>query len=138
MFLTTHYMDEAERCDRIAIIDAGRIVAIDTPNALKASVGADTVTLATADDDAAPPRRSRERLARRGRARRRSARRPRSPTARRSCRRSSRRSTSPVRSVNVRRPSLDDVFIKYTGHEIRDAERREQPQNAMARAHQSR
>ncbi len=52
MFLTTHYMDEAERCDRIAIIDQGRIVAIDTPNALKASVGADTVTLATADDDA--------------------------------------------------------------------------------------
>src|ERR687892_713309 len=50
MFLTTHYMDEAERCDRIAIIDQGRIVAIDSPSALKASVGADTVTLATADD----------------------------------------------------------------------------------------
>ena len=31
MFLTTHYMDEAERCDRIAIIDQGHIVAIDTP-----------------------------------------------------------------------------------------------------------
>ena len=45
MFLTTHYMDEAERCDRIAIIDQGRIVAIDSPSALKASVGADTVTL---------------------------------------------------------------------------------------------
>ena len=38
MFLTTHYMDEAERCDRIAIIDQGQIVAIDTPTALKASV----------------------------------------------------------------------------------------------------
>ncbi len=45
MFLTTHYMDEAERCDRIAIIDGGKIVAIDTPNRLKAYVGADTVTL---------------------------------------------------------------------------------------------
>jgi ABC-2 type transport system ATP-binding protein len=39
MFLTTHYMDEAERCDRIAIIDRGRIVAIDSPDALKASGG---------------------------------------------------------------------------------------------------
>src|SRR5204862_6765375 len=43
MFLTTHYMDEAERCDRIAIIDRGRIVAIDSPGALKASVGVDTI-----------------------------------------------------------------------------------------------
>ncbi|MFM9009806.1 MAG: hypothetical protein ACKON8_02725, partial [Planctomycetota bacterium] len=42
--------DEAERCDRIAIIDQGRIVAIDTPTRLKASVGADTITLATHDD----------------------------------------------------------------------------------------
>jgi ABC-type multidrug transport system, ATPase component len=39
IFLTTHYMDEAENCDRIAIIDHGVIVAIDTPEALKASVG---------------------------------------------------------------------------------------------------
>ena len=36
IFLTTHYMDEAEHCDRIAIIDHGQIVAIDTPEALKA------------------------------------------------------------------------------------------------------
>ena len=36
IFLTTHYMDEAEHCDRIAIIDDGKIVALDTPEALKA------------------------------------------------------------------------------------------------------
>src|SRR5664280_1668878 len=42
--LTTHYMDEAEYADRIAIIDHGAIVALDTPDALKALVGADTVT----------------------------------------------------------------------------------------------
>ncbi|HZM56785.1 MAG TPA: ATP-binding cassette domain-containing protein, partial [Acidimicrobiales bacterium] len=53
IFLTTHYMDEAEYADRIAIIDHGAIVALDTPDALKALVGADTVTLETADDDAA-------------------------------------------------------------------------------------
>ena len=38
IFLTTHYMDEAENCDRIAIIDHGQIVAIDTPENLKASI----------------------------------------------------------------------------------------------------
>ncbi len=41
IFMTTHYMDEAEVCDRIAIMDRGQIVVLDTPAALKASVGAD-------------------------------------------------------------------------------------------------
>ena len=53
IFLTTHYMDEAEHCDRIAIIDHGKIVAIDTPENLKASVGKDRVQISTADDAAA-------------------------------------------------------------------------------------
>src|SRR5690606_27901190 len=53
IFLTTHYMDEAEHCDRIAIMDAGKIVALDTPEALKAGVGADTVRIQTADDEGA-------------------------------------------------------------------------------------
>src|SRR3954467_7583527 len=53
IFMTTHYMDEAEYCDRIAIMDRGQIVVLDTPEALKASVGADRVTLGTADDEAA-------------------------------------------------------------------------------------
>jgi len=53
IFLTTHYMDEAEHCDRIAIIDNGRIVALDTPEALKASIGKDRVQIQTADDAAA-------------------------------------------------------------------------------------
>ena len=46
-------MDEAEHCDRIAIIDHGKIVAIDTPEALKASIGKDRVQIQTADDPAA-------------------------------------------------------------------------------------
>ena len=53
IFLTTHYMDEAEYCDRIAIMDQGRIVALDTPEALKASVGKDRVQIQTDDDEAA-------------------------------------------------------------------------------------
>lgn len=47
IFMTTHYMEEAEYCDRIAIIDHGRIVAINTPAALKRMVGQDRVSLAT-------------------------------------------------------------------------------------------
>src|SRR5919204_2230711 len=62
IFLTTHYMDEAENCDRIAIIDEGRLVAIDSPAALKAGVGTDRVRLATDDDDRAA-RRVREHFA---------------------------------------------------------------------------
>src|SRR3954453_20747981 len=53
IFMTTHYMDEAEMCDRIAIMDSGRIVALDTPEALKAEVGADRVRIETDDNDAA-------------------------------------------------------------------------------------
>ena len=45
IFLTTHYMDEAEHCDRIAVIDDGNIVAIDTPDKLKDGVGGDLVMI---------------------------------------------------------------------------------------------
>ena len=53
IFMTTHYMDEAEWCDRIAIMDHGEIVALDTPEALKAQVGTDRVMIHTDDDEAA-------------------------------------------------------------------------------------
>src|SRR5579872_192979 len=52
IFMTTHYMDEAEWCDRIAIMDHGKIVALDAPETLKAGVGTDRVTIQTDDDDA--------------------------------------------------------------------------------------
>jgi ABC-2 type transport system ATP-binding protein len=120
IFLTTHYMDEAENCDRIAIIDHGKIVAIDTPQALKASVGKDRVQIQTADDDAAIAAlraqfgieasiaegavtfavESGEQFVPRLFAELGVA----------------------IRSVSVSRPSLDDVFMNYTGKTIRDAE----------------
>ena len=53
IFLTTHYMDEAEYCDRIAIMDQGKIIVLDTPQALKASVGKDRVQIETDDDERA-------------------------------------------------------------------------------------
>jgi ABC-2 type transport system ATP-binding protein len=122
MFLTTHYMDEAERCDRIAIVDRGRIVAIDSPDALKASVGVDTVTIETADDVGA-----RDEIARGldvdgevlpdG-----AGLRMRVADGEAFVPRVFEHLTVGVRNVNVRRPSLDDVFIQYTGRDMRDAE----------------
>jgi ABC-2 type transport system ATP-binding protein len=53
VFVTTHYMDEAEHCDRIAIMNEGRIVALDTPDKLKAAVAKDRVQISTEDDSAA-------------------------------------------------------------------------------------
>jgi ABC-type multidrug transport system ATPase subunit len=62
MFMTTHYLDEAEYCDRIAIMDNGQIIALDTPEALKASVGKDRIRITT-DDDAEAIRCLKERFA---------------------------------------------------------------------------
>jgi ABC-2 type transport system ATP-binding protein len=120
MFLTTHYMDEAERCDRIAIIDDGRIVAIDTSDALKASVGADTVTIGTADDAVA----ARELEAQFGveATVRDDALEIHVPDGETFIPKLFDALSVPIRHVSVRRPSLDDVFIKYTGRAIRDAE----------------
>jgi ABC-2 type transport system ATP-binding protein len=54
ILLTTHYMEEADRlCDRVAIMDHGKILALDTPAALKQSIGADTVVTVKAAGDAA-------------------------------------------------------------------------------------
>ncbi len=47
--ITTHLMDEADRCDRIGILDLGGLVALDTPAALKSAIGGDVLTVHTAD-----------------------------------------------------------------------------------------
>ena len=52
VFLTTHYLEEADNlCDRIAIIDQGKIVKLDTPEALKESIGGDILNVTTKADD---------------------------------------------------------------------------------------
>jgi ABC-2 type transport system ATP-binding protein len=52
IMLTTHYMEEADKlCDRVAIMDHGKILALDTPTALKRSVGADTIVTVKAAGD---------------------------------------------------------------------------------------
>jgi ABC-2 type transport system ATP-binding protein len=122
IFLTTHYMDEAERCDRIAIIDAGRIGAMDTPAALKGSVGHDRVRLQTSDDDTA------ERLLRKHlnveTTREDGALVALTPAGEQFVPRlfalDLASSGLTVRSVSVSRPSLDDVFLAYTGSRLHE------------------
>jgi ABC-2 type transport system ATP-binding protein len=120
IFMTTHYMDEAEFCDRIAIMDQGEIVVLDTPEALKASVGADRVVLGTADDDATITA-LRERFG------------IEATVAEGAVTfhvdsgeafvpRLFAELGVPITSVSVSRPTLDDVFMRYTGNTIRDAE----------------
>ncbi|QQK74925.1 ATP-binding cassette domain-containing protein [Salicibibacter cibarius] len=53
MFLTTHYLDEAEISDRIAIMDHGDIIAIDTPKSLKQQLGGDIIEITTTDNETA-------------------------------------------------------------------------------------
>lgn len=49
--MTTHLMDEAERCDRVAILHHGKLIACDTPDALRATVGTDVLKLAARDPE---------------------------------------------------------------------------------------
>jgi ABC-2 type transport system ATP-binding protein len=120
IFLTTHYMDEAEHCDRIAIIDHGRIQAIDTPEALKASVGKDRVQIHTADDRAAIAELAAifgiDAAVHEGAVTFAVA------SGEQFVPRLFAEMNIPIRSVSVSRPSLDDVFMSYTGTTIRDAE----------------
>jgi ABC-2 type transport system ATP-binding protein len=120
IFLTTHYMDEAENCDRIAIIDHGKIVAIDTPEALKASIGKDRVQIQTPDDEAAI-RELKETFGLEAAVHEGSV--TFSVAAgEQFVPRLFAEFSLPIRSVSVSRPSLDDVFMSYTGSTIRDAE----------------
>jgi ABC-2 type transport system ATP-binding protein len=120
IFLTTHYMDEAEHCDRIAIIDHGKIVAIDTPEALKASIGKDRVQIHTADDQGAIAELRKafglDAAIHEGAVTFSVA------AGEQFVPRLFSEFGIPIRSVNVSRPSLDDVFMSYTGTTIRDAE----------------
>jgi ABC-2 type transport system ATP-binding protein len=113
-------MDEAENCDRIAIMDEGKVVVLDSPDRLKASVGTDRVQITTDDDEAAIAA-LRERMGITaqvhdgmvtfG-----------VPDGQKFVPRLFAELGLPIQSVQVARPSLDDVFMSYTGHTIRDAE----------------
>ncbi|MFD7085180.1 ATP-binding cassette domain-containing protein [Streptomyces sp. NPDC059918] len=115
VFMTTHYLDEAEVCDRIAIMDRGVVVALGTPADLKARTAADVVRFTTADPGAAVTA-LRTRFGLAGRAgdgdgsvvvR--------VPDGAAFLPRLACGLGLPVRSMEVSRPTLDDVFLSWTG-----------------------
>lgn len=121
IFMTTHYMEEAEYCDRIAIIDHGQIVALDTPVALKRMVGQDQVSLTTPLPELAAKilseklgysvRREEDTLHVEG---------DNGDTLAASIIRQLTLSDIDVLKVNVTAPTLEDVFVHLTGRAIRD------------------
>jgi ABC-2 type transport system ATP-binding protein len=120
IFMTTHYMDEAEFCDRIAIMDSGTIVALDTPESLKAGIGEDRIRIQTSDDEAAiaalEKRFGLPAVVSEGAVTFSVA------AGEEFVPRLFAELGVPIRSVHVSRPSLDDVFMSFTGTTIRDAE----------------
>lgn len=126
IFLTTHYMDEAENCDRISVIDNGQVIALDTPDKLKDSLGGDVVTL-TAEDNYSAANELKEKFSV-------------SPEIQNShitfsvphgemfLPKLMQNFKSPLISIGVHRPTLDDVFLKLTGRAIRESELSEKDQ----------
>jgi len=124
IILTTHYMDEADRlCNRIAIIDHGKIIALDTPDRLKDSLGGDLVTIRSSEAARIAPALS-------------------APWINRVENRGGEVTISlhhaeqhlsgivtrlneekiPIEAISVRKPTLEDVFLSYTGKSFRDEE----------------
>lgn len=120
MFMTTHYMDEAEHCDRIAVMDKGKIIALDTPDNLKNMIGGDVIIIKTDNNDQAV-KEIKEKfglktetkdgdlmITKEG--------------GEEFIPQLFNKLTVKVLSVSIRRPTLNDVFLKLTGREIRDEE----------------
>jgi ABC-2 type transport system ATP-binding protein len=127
MVLTTHYMEEADRlCNRIAIIDHGNIVTMGTPQELKSSLGGDMITLGLSTEDDAQKlkakyieKESEDSItvsenkvlitASSG------------ERAIPEILKISSQMQLEILSVNLHKPTLDDVFLHHTGKDIRDS-----------------
>jgi ABC-2 type transport system ATP-binding protein len=129
IFLTTHYMDEAELlCDRIGIIVKGNILVMDTVDTLKKSVGHDVVTLSCSDRQRLQKRLEQEPWATNVKLY--------ASSLTLSVERGeekipiifdiARNENITISSVDVRRPTLDDVFLYYTGGSMREQDQKAQ------------
>jgi len=117
---TTHLMDEGDRCDRVAILDQGRIVAMGTPAALKAEIGGDVITIET--DDASGLR---DEITKRFGVT------PQAFGATLRLERASGHAFIPqlveafpgrLRTVSLSRPSLEDAFLHHAGRRFEDSD----------------
>lgn len=120
VFMTTHYMEEAEVCNRIAIIDTGRIIALGSPEELKKTIGGDVIFIKTKDN-----KKAKEEIERVFGLRVSERENELFLTALRgdTCIPEIIRTIGEkVLSVRLQRPTLNDVFLKLTGREIRTEE----------------
>ena len=121
VLLTTHLMDEADRCDRLAILARGRLLAYDSPEAMKARVGGDVISIEVSDASRSDARRAIERVVGTPvsevdgslRVERHAGHElvPRIIEA---------LPAGTVQSISLSRPTLEDVFVQLTGHRFRD------------------
>lgn len=116
VFLTTHFMDEAESCDRLAILDRGRLVAEGKPDALKNRIGGDVIVLETST-----PEELRAQIQQRfgnhvsvveGRVR------LERPQGHRFVTELVEAFPGQIDGLSVAKPTLEDVFIRETGHQF--------------------
>ncbi len=114
VLVTTHLMEEAERCDRLAILSHGKVVALGTPAELKSEIGGDVIQFEADDPEALAERIHRrfgiicsveEKTVRLERAQ-----------GHRFAAEVMEVFASEIQSVNISRPTLEDVFVNRTGH----------------------
>ncbi len=118
ILVTTHLMDEAERCDRLGILDRGRLVAVGTPEELRQSIGGDAVTMTTRNAGqlalqirerfSLEPRRLGDQL------------RLESPQGLELLRELLAAFPGQIEAISLAKPTLEDVFIDRTGHRFWD------------------
>lgn len=120
IFMTTHYMNEAEYCDRIAIIDYGKIVALNTPANLKKQVGGDIIRIKSSDSQKLKnelrKRYKKEVKEEDGVLQLEVA------DGEKFLPRLFNKLNSEIDSIELRKPTLDDVFLLLTGRAIREEE----------------
>jgi ABC-2 type transport system ATP-binding protein len=136
IILTTHYMEEADKlCDRIAIIDYGKIVALDTPDRLKESLGEETIAIKTSEAERLSQQLEKTELV------------SKAATSQNELivHVKNGHETLPrivetaanagirVNSISLHEPDLGDVFLHYTGRAIREEEGKEYHGVAAAR-----
>lgn len=112
--LTTHYLEEAERCDRIAILDGGRIVAMAPPGELKASVGGDVLVI-----HASAPEQLQRKILQRLKLKSQvvdGTLRIERPRAHEIVREVVDGFSDEIESISLGKPTLEDVFVHLTGH----------------------
>jgi ABC-2 type transport system ATP-binding protein len=132
LFLTTHYLEEADAlCDRIAIIDHGKIVAIGTPTSLKDSLGGDIITLSVQKDEDITGLISKIEHVKEVRKENGSylIKSANGELAAPLIIEALRKSGLVVTKLSLTKPTLNEVYLQYTGRSMRDAE--ESRENVM-------